>query len=101
VLLSQGTWLRHFDVSGERSTTPETSLRERHTGDIAERLPTGARSRPYNPTVFDHTPFPYPPKPAEELLSEENISTWANAPETGGDLPFYPPKENGEYVLTW
>ncbi len=45
--------------------------------------------------------FPYPPRPNLDkysLLSEEDIMTWANAPEAGGELPFYPRQENGNYV---
>lgn len=38
--------------------------------------------------------IPYPPRPSEFSLSQKQIKDWAEAPDKGGDYPFYPSKIN-------
>ena len=65
-----------------------------YVAEFAELVQPGYNQKP----PYYKVTFPYPPKPSEDVLSEEDLSKWANAPESGGQLPFYPRKENGKYL---
>jgi len=66
---------------------------------IAQRLEFTQPGRNAKPPYFKVT-VPYPPLILQEGtdLTEDQIKEWVNAPDEGGNWPFYPENQNGEYV---
>lgn len=66
---------------------------------VSQRLEFIQPGRNARPPYFK-VDLPYPPKLLNDStgLQEEDIKTWAYAPDEGNPLPFYPEKEGSEYV---
>ncbi|TRT62084.1 MAG: hypothetical protein EWV85_01285 [Microcystis aeruginosa Ma_QC_C_20070703_M131] len=57
-------------------------------GTITDLSEVGKKSQnPYKKAMI-----PYPPRPSEFSLSQEDIKNWAEAPDKDGQYPFYPRK---------